>query len=269
MPFVAAATTAVAARRLRALSVDGALASTAVGGAIVTGTGFLGAASLLTFFVTSTLLGRLPRARGHSQRRGNERDAVQVLANGGTAALLALAMRSRRGHDSRLLVSAFGGALAAATADTWATEIGTRLGTKPRSVLTGRFVPIGTSGGVSVPGLLASAAGATSIAAVIAAGSRRANTSGRSPMPAVALGGLCGALADSVLGAAVQEVRFCAACGEETESLRHGCGRPTTVVRGIPGFDNDLVNLAATLAGAAAAAAIARRAPTRAPAAER
>ena len=269
VPFVAAAGTAIAAWRFRALSTDGALASTAVGGAIVSGAGVLGAASLLTFFVSSTLLGRLPPASGRRQRRGNERDAVQVLANGGVAAVLATAMAARHDRDSRLLLSGFGGALAAASADTWATEIGTRLGARPRSILTGQSIPVGASGGVSPAGILASAAGAASIAAVVAASSRLGNAFDPSPMPAIVLGGVLGSMADSVLGAAVQEVRFCAACGEETEAPRHGCGRPTVVVRGVPGFDNDVVNLAATVVGAATASTITWSTSTRAPCAKR
>jgi uncharacterized membrane protein len=123
-------------------------------------------------------------------------------------------------------------------------------------------VPVGTSGGVSVAGLLASGAGAASIAAVMAPGGRPIGS-------ATFIGGVCGALADSALGAAFQEVRRCEACGEETELPRHGCGRPTMVVRGIPGFDNDAVNLAATLVGAATASLIARAALTPSAAAER
>lgn len=264
MPFIAAAAASVAARRMRALSPAGALASIVVGGAIVSGAGVIGTAALVTFFASSTVLGRLPHGNGSRQQRGNERDAVQVLANGGVAALLALLMASPRGRCHRLLLPGFGGALAAAAADTWATEIGTRASTRPRSILSGRPVPVGTSGGVSLAGLLASAAGAASVAMAVAASARHGKTPVPSPLPAVALGGICGALADSILGASVQEVRFCKSCGEETESLRHRCGHPTTVVRGIPGFDNDVVNLAATLVGATTAAMIARSTPTHA-----
>ena len=60
-----------------------------------------------------------------------------------------------------LPLMAFGlGTLAAATADTWATEVGTLAGGTPRSIRTLRPVPAGTSGGVSVVGTLASVLGA-------------------------------------------------------------------------------------------------------------
>ena len=251
--LLAAAMVATAARRARALSSGGALAATTVGGAVIAGAGIRGGAALLTFFLSSTLLGQLPRSPGR-QRRGNERDAVQVLANGGVAACLALAMR--RHGVRRWLLPVFAGALATATADTWATEIGSRLSLRPRSIVTGQPVPTGTSGGVSLPGILASASGAAAIGAVMSAGVAPEHMSERSPFRAVAIGGFCGAMVDSVLGATAQEVRFCDKCRKETELPRHWCGAPTTALRGISWFSNDLVNGFATLAGASTAAVL-------------
>jgi uncharacterized membrane protein len=88
-------------------------------------------------------------------------------------------------------------------------------------------------------------------------------THGRALWRAIAIGGFCGALVDSVLGATVQEVRFCPACGEETELPLHDCGASTTTARGIAWFNNDAVNLAATLVGSATAAFLARLASWR------
>src|SRR4051794_20782552 len=88
---VTAAAISAAALRARALSRSGAPAAAFVGGSVFTGAGFRGAAALIPFFVSSTLLGRLPAPSRSQQCRGNQRDAVQVLANGGVAALLALA----------------------------------------------------------------------------------------------------------------------------------------------------------------------------------
>jgi uncharacterized protein (TIGR00297 family) len=236
------------------------LAATPVGGAILAGTGPRGATALLAFFGSSSMLGRLPQPRAIRQRRGNERDAVQVLANGGVAAALAITARY---DPSGAALAAFGGALATATADTWATEIGTRTGGRPRSVLTGRPVPAGASGGVSLCGSVAAVIGAAFIATVLSARSRGTCRGEASLWSAVALGGVVGAFADSALGAAVQEVRACSVCGEETELDRHCCGHPTIVVRGIAGFDNDVVNFTATLVGAATAAIVAESRSTR------
>lgn len=255
--LVAAAVVAAVARQVRALSPGGALAATAVGGAILAGAGLRGAAATVTFFVSSTLLGRLPGHPGRRQHRGNERDAVQVIANGGVAAALAFSARNSR--ERRLLLSGFSGALATAAADTWATEIGSRAGTRPRSITTGKPVPVGASGGVSWQGLLASAVGALFVGSVMSLGTSPSRALGREFLRVAVLGGFCGALADSVLGATVQEVRRCPVCQAETELPRHDCGAPTTVVCGIPRFSNDVVNLASTLAGAAVAMMLFRR----------
>ena len=97
--FAGAAAFSLAARQVRALSPSGAIAATAVGGTVVAGSGIRGGGMLLAFFITSTLLGRLPAGEHLEQRRGRERDAVQVMANGGVAAILALASSLLQGTD--------------------------------------------------------------------------------------------------------------------------------------------------------------------------
>lgn len=252
---LAAALVAAGARRAGALMTDGAIAATFVGGTVVAGTGFRGGAALVAFFASSSLLGRLPRSGDiGEQRRGNERDAVQVLANGGVATLLALAQTIA--PPSAQLWTAYGGAVAAAAADTWATEIGSRWGGAPRSIVTFRSVAPGASGGITIAGLGASVAGALAIAAVL--GPDRA-TNSAPHIIAVTLGGLAGSLTDSLLGATLQEVRWCDACRKETEALVHQCGATTYPLRGQPWCTNDTVNLLATIVGALTAQTIASR----------
>jgi uncharacterized protein (TIGR00297 family) len=243
----------LAARRVRALSSSGALAATAVGGSVVAGSGIRGGGMVLAFFITSTLLGRLPAGDHLEQRRGRERDAVQVMANGGVAAILALASSLPREPTRSLFMSGFGGAVATAAADTWATEIGSRSGTQPRSIVTLQPTVRGASGGVTVAGLVASAVAATLIGLMASAPVASAT---RHPFPRaipIALGGFTGALVDSALGATVQEVRFCDSCFVETEERLHRCGANTRVIRGARWCDNDTVNAIATAAGATTA----------------
>jgi uncharacterized protein (TIGR00297 family) len=248
-----AAAISLAARQVRALSSSGALAATVVGGSVVAGAEMRGGGMLLAFFTSSTLLGRLPAGDHLEQRRGRERDAVQVIANGGGAAILALGSLLPWEWTRLLFTAGFGGALATATADTWATEIGSRSRARPRSILTRQPTAPGASGGVTADGLVASAVAAALIAGMASA--QVASTSRRSsPRPiAIALGGFTGALVDSVLGATVQEVRFCDSCFVETEAQIHRCGTHTRVLRGVPWCDNDMVNAIATAAGATTA----------------
>ena len=129
-------------------------------------------------------------------------------------------------------------------ADTWATEVGTLAGGEPVSIISRKRVPTGTSGGVTVAGTVAAVAGALFIAV--------AATLARWPVAfaAVALGGVAGALADSVLGGTIQARRWCDVCAVSTERLVHSCGTTTRPAGGLAGFDNDLVNAVCSGVGA-------------------
>ena len=179
------------------------MAALAVGVATVYGFGWRGLGLLLAFFISSSLLSQKKTTR-------NER---QVLANGGVAALAALAGSWPW----------FAGALAAANADTWATEIGSHSRTPPRLITTWTRVRAGTDGGITLLGTAGGIAGAGFIAGVSYLLGQRAAL-------AIAAAGVVAMLVDSLLGASVQ-------------------GK-------LPRMDNDAVNLAATLTGAALAGLI-------------
>ncbi len=247
--FAIACAIAAAAHRARALSRDGAGAAVAVGTAAMAA-GWKWGALLLFFFLSSTLLSRAgagikaARAAGMLDKGGSGgagRDAIQVLANGGVFALAALL--SLTGATTWWGAVA-AGALAASTADTWATEVGMLARQAPRSITSGRVVPVGASGGVTVAGSIAMVLGALAIGAAAAWGS-----GSWYGVPAVWAGGVAGAVADSLLGATVQERRHCPRCRVWTEARRHECGSPTDVAGGVPGLDNDRVNLACALIG--------------------
>jgi uncharacterized protein (TIGR00297 family) len=262
---------ALFAWRAHALTRSGAIAAFAVG-TLTYASGTLGfTLVLLTFFLPSVLLSRLGRARKRDLvdvGKHGGRDALQVLANGGIATACAVAWASA--HDPRWAF-AFAGAYGAATADTWATEIGTLAGRQARSILTLRPVPTGLSGGITLPGTLAEIAGAVWIGVAGLAGIGLAYAFGTVdygisypatyyPAPsilmlllAIPVGGVAGATLDSILGATLQELRRCDACERACETDPHACGLPTRRVRGLPGFSNDAVNLLATAAGAAVA----------------
>ena len=229
----------------RTLSTSGAITA-AVVGAIAIAAGWSWAVLLVSFFVSASALTRLGERNkaervGAIAEKGGERDIGQVLANGGVFALAAL------GHilsPGPMWYAFAAGALAASTADTWATEVGTLAGGEPVSIMSGKHVPVGTSGGVTVVGTMAAIGGALFIAAVA--------TLAKWPLPfaAITLGGIAGALTDSLLGATLQARRWCDVCARGTERLIHSCGAPTRAVGGLPGFNNDLVNAVCSAVGA-------------------
>lgn len=226
---------------LRWLTVDGAVAAAAVGATVFWGGGGAGAAILATFLASGSLLSRDTARR--SGRAPEPRTAAQVLANGACAALGAVAIPNAA---AGWLVLA--GATAAAQADTWATEIGTRATTAPRLITTLAHVAPGTSGGVTLLGTVGGMAGAATAALVaLIAGTPRGVAS------AALLAGVVGMVVDSLLGATVQARYRCPVCGDEIERRRHACGREAECIRGLKWIDNDVVNLLATVAGAGTA----------------
>jgi uncharacterized protein (TIGR00297 family) len=237
---------ALFARRARSLSGSGAVAAAACGALCVTA-GWKWAGLLIAYFVAATTLSwagkedKEERSAGVVSK-GGRRDAMQVLANGGVyslAAALTVAI------PAQYVIWGAIGALAASSADTWATEIGVWLGGEPRLLTNGTIVRPGTSGGVTPAGMLGSVSGAAWIAlCAMLAGFR-----GHGVVLAALIGGFGGSIIDSLLGATVQERRWCDACGEPTEQTIHRCGATTHRVGGIVRLNNDVVNLLSTAAG--------------------
>ncbi len=240
-----AAIVAFLAARSHALTIGGAIAAFAIGTIVFGIGGWPGALVLFAFFIPSTLLSRVGRTRKRALvdiGKHGARDAMQVLANGGIAALTML-FAPRFGGGALV---AFAGAFAAAAADTWATEIGTLSKGSPRSILTLRPIATGISGAVTWQGSLAQVAGAAVVAAV-------ASLVHVAPFAPVLAGGVAGSIVDSLLGATLQTLRYCPTCQRECETNPHVCGTPTQIRRGVRWFDNDAVNFAATIAGAVVA----------------
>lgn len=264
-----AASIAVGAWANRMLSASGALGAVIVGALVFGGGGPIWALLLILFFATSSAASRwhADLKTGPTERfaKGSRRDLGQVLANGAVpAALAVLALR----FPDAALFAAFAGALAAATADTWATEIGLLSDSPPALITTGEPVPRGTSGGVSIVGTLAAVAGAALIGLVAAVlfgtrelldvgvfDARLIDWSALRLLPIVAASGLASTVIDSYLGATLQATYH----AEDdppatlTERPRAADGRPNAPVRGWRWLNNDAVNLIATSLGAALA----------------
>ncbi|MEO3944157.1 DUF92 domain-containing protein [Gorillibacterium sp. CAU 1737] len=246
------------AYRKRKLTASGALLAALIGAVLYAAGSLVWFAALLAFFSSSTFFSKWKRHKRRlaeqSYEKGSTRDAAQVAANGLLGALFCVADRL---FPDPLWLAGFLGVMAAVTADTWATELGGLSKREPRSILTGKRVPAGTSGGISALGTLASAAGALFIGVFGAACLYLV------PEPAVPAspfvlaglaasafaGGFVGALADSLLGATVQRMYRCTECRRLLERKEH-CGRPASLARGIKWMNNDAVNIISSVAGA-------------------
>jgi uncharacterized protein (TIGR00297 family) len=252
---------ALLAYRKLSLSRSGVLAAVPVGAVLYAWGSLPWFGTLLAFFLSSSFLSRWKRKRKEELERNYEktgrRDAGQVLANGGAACCLCIAHHFLP-HPGWW--AAFLGIMAAVNADTWATEIGGLSRIPPRSILTGKIVPPGTSGGVTPLGTLAALCGGFFIGASAWmltwvdtkwAGSWPAdvlNASGFSYLLAGTLAGTAGALVDSLLGARLQTMYLCPVCEREVERAFH-CGKTTVQIRGFRVMNNDGVNFLSSLVG--------------------
>jgi uncharacterized protein (TIGR00297 family) len=244
--FALSCVIAIIAKSRRTLSTTGAIAAIVVATASSVA-GWSWAWMLIAFFISSTLLSKTGENKKRALtedivEKGGDRDAWQVLANGGIFAAGALMSVV---HPSRLWWAAGAGAIGTAIADTWATEIGTLSDQTPISITSGKSVPAGTSGGITTAGMLGGIAGALGMAllAILLGWNTRIAT-------AAIVGGIAGLLIDSILGATLQERRWCEQCCRGTERAIHGCGTVTVHSGGIHWLSNDVVNLASSIGGA-------------------
>jgi uncharacterized protein (TIGR00297 family) len=223
--FVLSLVVSLAARVLRWLTTDGAVAAVVVGTLVFASGGWARAGLLVLFVASSSVLTRWHASHKPHPEHTAGRNAAQVLANGAVATALSVWGTL---HPAPWPAVAFAGAIAASTADTWATEIGLLSKAPPRLITaiwgrTHTAVPRGTSGGITLLGAIAACAGS----AVIAGSSSLWLTT---PLVPVWAGGIVGMALDSLLGATVE-----------------GRWRWMT---------NDTVNLLATMSGAACAAVL-------------
>jgi uncharacterized protein (TIGR00297 family) len=248
----------LAAYRRKSLDKSGVLGSIISGTSIVGMGGWSWGLSLVYFFVSSSLLSSFrvsEKAIVASDKfsKGSRRDLSQVVANGGIATFFAICFGfSRTAGTRRRAKSGFVGALATATADTWATELGTLSTTTPRLITNGKPVTPGTSGGITPLGIAASALGASSMGMLFWAVEGFRKSLARTPLLAL-FSGMAGSCTDSVLGATLQVMYTCPDCKTETEQRIHHCGMRTEFLRGIPWMNNDVVNFLATTVGSVVA----------------
>ena len=227
------------AYKFKSLSESGVISAYAMG-IIIFGTGgFIWITPILIFFVLSSALSKLPKTENTLQKYPR-RDIVQVIANGGAATIISVINFYSPNDQLFILYLA---AIAAATADTWASEIGLLSPWDPIHITKLKSVIKGTSGGISLLGTLGSVLGATVIGI----------TGVQLGLPASLLGiiiftGTAGGLVDSLLGGSIQATFQCTKCKNITEKRKH-CNLASMHVSGLYLVDNDMVNFLNTISG--------------------
>ena len=229
----------------RTLTLGGAIGAVFMGIMILWTTHFSGFFLFFLFFISCTVVGKISKAIRSSsnanevrEKKGHTRDFLQVLANGLMATMAALLWGMSSGEKALVM---FGAAVAEATSDTFAGEIGRLSKRRPVSILGLKPVPTGLSGGVTVLGLVAAMLSSAAIAFFWYLWFNRV---GASVLEAVLVGtlGFAGCIVDSILGAGVQGIYYDSETKQFSED-REKDGKVLELSRGIRWVDNDMVNL--------------------------
>ena len=233
---------AVFATRRRWLTVPGGFALVVVAMATFWTVGWRGIVVLAAFFVASSMLTKIRPDRAVQDDGKNGRSVRQVFAIGAAPVIFGI-MAWNTGSGNWEL--AFVTAVAVACADTFATEIGRFSKHEPFLITSMRYVPRGTSGAISALGTLASLLGAGFVGITAAL----TGLIDHIDIILVLLLGAAGALADSLLGAALQEKWICHECQVVME-VRPSCHANIRRASGAPFLNNEAVNfLTVTLFG--------------------
>ncbi|XP_051886708.1 transmembrane protein 19 isoform X2 [Pristis pectinata] len=230
-------------------------------GIILTVANFSFFSALLTFFVSSSKLTKwkaeVKKRLDAEYKEGGQRNWLQVFCNGGIPTEIALlymiengpgeiAINFSKQYTASWMCLSLLGALACSSGDTWASEIGSVLSKKqPRLITTWEQVPIGTNGGVTLVGLVASLLGGTVVGlAYLLTQFMFVEDLDSSPpqWPVVLYGaaaGFLGSILDSYLGATMQYSGF-----DEDSGMVVNHMTPNGMhISGKPILDNNAVNL--------------------------
>ena len=212
--------------------------------------GNFGFTLLLSFLLLSVVIDKLKKklkGKDMIAKKGDRRDAVQVLANGLIPAIFATIYLFT---NNFAFVIAFCVSLAEAFSDTAASGIGS-LSKSAYDPFRRKRLEVGLSGGMSVLGTLASLiAPALFLTIALAFGILDPKWWLISSMIAFS-----GALLDSLLGSLAQAKYRCCICSAVTEKETH-CGERAELVSGLRFVTNDLVNLISALFASCLAAVV-------------
>jgi uncharacterized protein (TIGR00297 family) len=223
----------VLAYRYKALTLSGSIAAVLMGLILIISPKPIWTVPAIALFVFGTILSKIP---GGEENHQSQRDVRQVLANGAIPTI-ALMFYMAIGNPAFLFASVAG--FAASLSDTASSEIGTRMRHKTFSILTGKRVSAGLSGGVSIIGLFAGLIFSLFIASIALYISSHM---GLYYFLLIGLAGFAGNLIDSLIGDKWQ-VKY--GKGKDGPWFDTQKDSDFIVVKGVHWMNNDMVNFLA------------------------
>lgn len=223
------------AYKKRAISIDGASIAILVGAILYFCGGLYLYLALLGFFILGSIITKIKNPyknsiKKYNKESNNGRNASQVLSNSLPAVVLAFMYYLS--HNSLYLLLAFV-IFAGASADTFASEIGSLSKRKVISLIGLKEVPRGLSGGVSILGILASIVGALILSFFVYP------EFGKSGVIFCTFLGFLGSIIDSILGSLFQR-KYMTSDGLLSDYQEI---KTDTPVKGLVFVSNNTVNL--------------------------
>ncbi len=229
----------------KSLSLSGLIAAVFFGALLYVFGGLIVWISLIVFFISSSLLTKLHEKKDNSQDYKG-RNYIQVISNALPATIFSVLFYY---NDNIIFLLGAVVAIAAANADTWASEIGILSKGKTRYIVNLKLAPKGISGGITYLGTVASLIGAFVIAVIFMLSYGFIYSFDWILMTEALLiltfGGFLGAIIDSYLGALFQAKYKGVKTGILTEK-KWLPNEGVILASGLAIITNDMVNLLST-----------------------
>ena len=248
--IVVSALISLAAYKKKSLSKSGVIAAIIIGTAIFSLGGIIPFVLMMIFFISSSIISKLGKKRKLYLRdiheKGDARDYVQVIANGGVALIFLVIFQITK--DIKFF-AASAVSFAVSNSDTWASEIGVLSKGRTISILTGKEIARGMSGGMSILGTVAAFLGSSLIALsyifldILIFGY---NKNSLKILIIIIILGFLGSIIDSILGVTVQGQYIDESDGHITEK-KHSIKCHNKLIKGFSIINNDAVNILSNL----------------------
>jgi uncharacterized protein (TIGR00297 family) len=231
------------------LNIGGTIGAFLLGLAIILAFGFGGLAIYLFFIIGAAVLAKLNKKNElyeeaeEIQEKSGKRDFAQVVANGGIGFILACIYLL---SPNPLILIMFGASVAEAVSDTFAGEVGLLTRSPVVSILTGRPLKPGLSGGVSLMGTLAALIGSFLIAVLWYSVYYKPALATISYIAVITLAGFVGCIVDSILGITIQ-AHYWDKSSDRIVEKEYLDGKKLPLTRGFRIINNDKVNFISNL----------------------